>query len=414
MMKMDKMYLRQMLTYINKVYHMGEKIKVLKDKRKRQSFKTSVIATIVLIGFMVQVSSFNRIQSWIKRGKRFKNIFSPGTKLPKIDAIRETMEEFELGSISDMHDGIVKTIFRNKVFRDGTIGGFKVSAIDGVELFESTKKSCEECLTRKINGVMHYFHRSVVCMTVGGDPHIILGQEMLKPKKDGSNKDEGELTGGKRLLDRLHGQYGHFADIIVTDALYMKAPWIKAVLDIQMDAVIRVKEERLNIVKDALGLFKSRKADKEWEVNKNFKVKVWDEDSFEINGLDRSLRFLRFVEYITKDGKTEEKEMWVVTTLSKSTPPEIIWRIMHKRWDIEENGFHTLKTYFHADHCFVHSPVGIEAVFMFMLIAFNLSEMFMFKCLRNFREKKMLRIDLIEDFRDELTAYNYSYLLDTG
>jgi len=37
------------------------------------------------------------------------------------------------------------------------------------------------------------------CLTVGSDPHIILGQEMLEPKKDGSKKDEGEITAGKRL-----------------------------------------------------------------------------------------------------------------------------------------------------------------------------------------------------------------------
>ena len=34
-------------------------------------------------------------------------------------------------------------------------------------------------------------------MTVGKVPHVILGQEMLKPK-DGAVIDEGELTGGKR------------------------------------------------------------------------------------------------------------------------------------------------------------------------------------------------------------------------
>ena len=46
---------------------------------------------------------------------------------------------------------------------------------------------------------MEYFHRSVVCMTVGKAPHVILGQEMLK-SRDGAEKDEGELTGGKRLI----------------------------------------------------------------------------------------------------------------------------------------------------------------------------------------------------------------------
>ena len=75
-----------------------------------------------------------------------------------------------------------------------------VAGIDEVELFSSTKKSCPDCLTRKNRaGEMEYFHRSVVCMTVGKALHVILGQEMLKPR-DGAEKDEGELTGGKRLI----------------------------------------------------------------------------------------------------------------------------------------------------------------------------------------------------------------------
>ena len=34
-------------------------------------------------------------------------------------------------------------------------------------------------------------------MTVGKTPHVILGQEMLKPR-DGAEKDEGELTGDRK------------------------------------------------------------------------------------------------------------------------------------------------------------------------------------------------------------------------
>ncbi|MGO5094144.1 hypothetical protein ACTQ38_17230, partial [Clostridium sp. LCP25S3_F10] len=44
-------------------------------------------------------------------------------------------------------------------------------------------------------------------------------KEMLESKRDGSDKDEGEITGGKRLIKRLYKQYHHFADIIVADAL---------------------------------------------------------------------------------------------------------------------------------------------------------------------------------------------------
>ena len=53
-------------------------------------------------------------------------------------------------------------------------------------------------------------------MIIGKSPHVILGQEMLKPR-DGSGKDEGELTGGKRLIERLKKRHGHFADVIVAE-----------------------------------------------------------------------------------------------------------------------------------------------------------------------------------------------------
>ena len=43
-------------------------------------------------------------------------------------------------------------------------------------------------------------------MTVGKAPHVILGQEMLKPR-DGAEKDEGELTGGKRLVEQLRKRH---------------------------------------------------------------------------------------------------------------------------------------------------------------------------------------------------------------
>ena len=62
-------------------------------------------------------------------------------------------------------------------------------------------------------------------MIIGKSPHVILGQEMLKPR-DGSGKDEGELTGGKRLIEQLKKRHGHFADVIVADALYLNAPFI--------------------------------------------------------------------------------------------------------------------------------------------------------------------------------------------
>ncbi|WP_425446528.1 transposase, partial [Dethiothermospora halolimnae] len=357
----------------------------------------------VLFGFMLQIRSFNRLERWIEKGK-FKKLFSRKTKIPHIDTIRRSLIDFDISSLSDMHNHIIKKAIKNKVFRKGTIDGLKVVAIDGVELFDSTKKCCDRCLTRvDKEGVTHHFHRATVCSTIGSDPHLILGHEMLEPRKDSSEKDEGEITGAKRLIKKLHRNFNHFADIIMADALYCKVSWINEVKSIGMDAVVRVKDKRLNIVKDALAIFKCRQADEEWiaekESNKSIKIKAWDEDNIEMADGETKIRFIKFEEKIKKGDKIEVKEAWIITT-DKVVSVKTLWKIMHDRWHIENNIFHQLKTEWHLDHCFIHSPTGIETVIMFIFMAFNLMQLYFFRCIRTFRKKGMLQIDIIEDLRD--------------
>ncbi|MFR7958931.1 MAG: hypothetical protein ACLU6P_00175 [Roseburia intestinalis] len=38
-----------------------------------------------------------------------------------------------------IHEEMIDIIKRNRVFREGTIGGYVVAGLDGVELFSSTK-----------------------------------------------------------------------------------------------------------------------------------------------------------------------------------------------------------------------------------------------------------------------------------
>jgi len=39
---------------------------------------------------------------------------------------------------------------------------------------------------------------------------------------------------------------------------------------------------------------------------------------------------------------------------------------------------------------------------MFIIMAFNLMQLYFFRCIRGFRKKRMLQIDIIEDLRDEM------------
>lgn len=84
---------------------------------------------------------------------------------------------------------------------NGNIDGWDIGAIDGVEMFTSTSRSCSDCLVRKNKeGEIEHFHRTVVLQKVGGEPRVIYGVEHLKPR-DGTEKGEGEITGAGRLLE---------------------------------------------------------------------------------------------------------------------------------------------------------------------------------------------------------------------
>ncbi len=72
---MSKSYLKQLLTYINKVYDIGEKINTLKNKRVKSPVKTSTITFVVLFGFILQIRSFDQLNHWLKKDK-FKKVIS--------------------------------------------------------------------------------------------------------------------------------------------------------------------------------------------------------------------------------------------------------------------------------------------------------------------------------------------------
>jgi len=430
--------MKKLFYYMNSVFKMNKEVNSLTDKRRNNSsikFKTVIITA--LVGLILQQPSFNAIFTHISFRRRTANLFVKGTKMAKLDAARAIIEMVDLDEIRSMNEQVVETIRRNKVFRGGTIDGLVVAGIDGVELFNSYDKCCEECLERvhnkgKENEKIEYFHRSVVCMTVGDDPHIILGEDMLHPR-DGSDKDEGELTGAKRLVDNLYKRHHHFADVMVGDALYLNAPFINTVTDKGIDVVIRSKDPNRVIMRDALGLIKGKKSSVSFKDKKaKVKVEAWDVKGFEMEGAEKTLRFLQFKETWKKNkrrhvkdgngrktGKTELVEtietrtVWVFTTLENASA-KTIWRIIHKRWDIENNGFRQLKTFYHADHCFDHKAV--ENVFLLNILAFNLREMFLFRRLRKFRDSNRTRIDITSEWSDDLLLYSFHeyFELDTG
>ena len=218
---------------------------------------------------------------------------------------------------------------------------------------------------------------------------------------------EGTI-GGKRLIERLKKRHGHFADVIVADALYLNAPFINILKENGLEGVIRLKDERRMIFQDAERLFKQDEGKKAsfWKGKK--KIEVWDLSGFKMEGCPYKLRVVRYHEQWKENGKETERFMWLVTTRD-AADYRVLWEMMHRRWDIEENGFHQLKTYYHAKHCYCRDAV--ETIFNLIIIGFNVRELYLYRRSRNFAGSGISRKSIKRIFCDELLTEKVKQIL---
>jgi hypothetical protein len=232
-------------------------------------------------------------------------------------------------------------------------------------------------LSVKGEEVVEYYHRGVVFYLVGFRTAIALDVEMLQP-------GEGELTAAQRLLPRVVQSYDRFFKVVLADALFFNAPFFNLCLGLGKEVITVLKDEDRVLFQDALGVF-SFTEPQLWE-EPNQKIWAWDAEGFtSVEGVQIPLRVLRTEEVITRrhrDGKgwvrsneTHHWE-WVTTLPAARLSARLLWQMGHGRWEIENDLFHTLTTYWSLDHCFRHEPTAILNFILTLFIAFVLLQSF--------------------------------------
>lgn len=419
---MSKRWLKDFLRYINKVFLPEGYTKWAKDKRKDPEIKPGTIWVTLLMGFAFQVRSLEELERRAKES--FKKLLPPKQKPPSADTIRHSAVGMELEPIKKLYAEVVNKARRSKMLP--VIGHYRVAAIDGTGIFSSRSRCCPACQQiHHRNGTITYEHKIVTCQIVGGKPPLILGFEPIKP-------GEGETTAAKRLADCLYQEYKHFADIVVVDAGFAKAPFINHLCSKNIHLVVRLKDERMHIVKDAKGIFSRQVAAKKWREDKSatthVEVSAWDEEQFNSwEGAEKPLRVVKIKEvrhgYAIIGGKRREAiekiEILAATTLSKNeAPPELIREIIHRRWEIENTGYHELKGNWNMEHGFIHQEVAFQVILWFMFLAINLFRLFLYRNRRSYADSGYSVREIAEKMRNALEHIrerNLSrYLFDTG
>jgi hypothetical protein len=238
----------------------------------------------------------------------------------------------------------------------------------------------------------------VVFYLVGFRTAIPLDVEMLRP-------GEGELTAAQRLLQRVVKSYGRFFRVVLADGLYFNAPFFNLCLSLGKDVITVLKDEDRVLYQDAQGVF-SITMPQVWEEGKK-KIRAWDAEGFtSAEGIQVPLRVLRTEEILTRRhrrffGWVPEEEThhweWVTTLPAARLSTRLLWQIGHCRWEVENDLFHTLATYWSLDHCFRHEPTAILNFILTLFLAFVLVQSFYHNNLKHLRQVQLTLIALTHE-----------------
>ena len=292
--------------------------------------------------------------------------------MPGADQIANVSEILDGPGLRALLGRLYKRLGRNKVLRP--MRGHRLAVVDGHEINGSYRRCCPQCQPRQImvNGQERtsYDHRAMAFLLVGPGFHFLLDFELLGP-----GEDEGSAA--LRLIERVLTAFPRCFDILLGEGLYPQARLFKLLRRHGKHALVVLKDERRDLLKDARGLFDGW-APHTWTSHPTHyqcwdieHLDSWDSYPEKVRGV-RSLKTTTIRERL--NGQRLERQrtsewVWVTTLPADQVPTATVVAFGHERWRIENEAFNELGTYWHAHHYFHHHSTSITARWLMLFVA---------------------------------------------
>jgi len=375
--------LRRLCSYAKKVYRLPQLLAGVRNRRSQPEIPTRCISSTLWLASLMRASSFLQLQSETAR-RGWQRLTGWSASISD-DALAYALERYDLEDLRQVLVQIHKTLKRNKALESAKINGLLVVALDANEQFHSRHRCCESCCQRtikvkdrdgQIREVTEFYHRQVYAQLHGPDFSLILDLESIRPGED-------EAAAALRLLGRMRRTYGpRFFDLVTVDAWYATEPFFKAVRKLGWPVVAVLKQERYDIYKEATDLSREQ-TPKEMQI-KERQIQLWDLRHLSF-GQSNSMRVVLAQESWEQNHRVGTEKIrqtfqshwrWLLDEQLNGYGPEVIWRIGHQRWGIENHAFNELTQHYHLTHCPHHEPIAIMAWLLFLVLGFTIFELF--------------------------------------
>ncbi len=365
-----------MIRYSEKIFDLSEKIvRGVSDRRSLPRIPTRLLLQSVLGLYWARLGSLHALE--MVRGAPFWKRWL-GQPIASADTVGRVHALLENEGLRRGLQHLYRRLKRNKALRG--VGGWDVAVLDGHEQHASYRRHCSGCLKRIIHTAegeqIQFYHRQVTLMLRGEKIRLLLDVEGQRPGED-------EVATALRLLQRVLQAYPRAFQLLVADGLYAQAPFLNFLITHGKQALLVLKDERRDLYQDVWGLlplltpqqgqYRSRNC-LWWDVSD---LTSWPQVIVPLRVV-RSEETYSVRRQASRQVSQESAEwMWVTTLSAAQASTELVVRLGHARWDIENYGFNELVNDWHADHIYKHHPNAIEAFTLLAFLAYNLFHAFL-------------------------------------
>ena len=381
--------------YLDKVFGFSTLVSALPEGRQSPRHPWKKVFDAVFLSAAMQIPSLLQMEAECGEGALAKRI-GPISD----DTIGYALQRQSPEPLFALSCEIARRLKRNGVLRSDWSRGLVVAAVDGIEICSSFVRCCDACMEReiehKVNGEMRtdiqYYHRIVVVAVVSTPFPIPLG---LRFQKDG----EGEVACALALLQDLDRQLGRrFLDVLVADALYMQAPFVKEVELLGLAWAFTLKENQPELLREAERFTQAAPTGVHTEPGRE--IRYWHLPEVDWPVADRLVQVVKTVRIENRSRVTVSEEDGHRIKHKTATPQEstnfyatnfelgsvsplFIHDFSRSRWRIDTEVFQTITTDCHLKHPAVHQTTALVVLTMIRFLAYTLSLVFYHRQVRS-------------------------------
>ncbi|HYL14241.1 MAG TPA: hypothetical protein VEV41_14460 [Terriglobales bacterium] len=156
------------------------------DSRRAPQIPTFDVVNSLFHTAPLRIPSLNALEGDLKESDFQKLLGYPPTpevKAFSVDVVANVLDKLDVQGLRQALEPVVEKAERNKVFREGSYGGLRCVAIDGLVSYH---RHCPHGLVRwvkvkrsggEVEEVEQYYHRYVVALLLGPVVDVVLGIE---------------------------------------------------------------------------------------------------------------------------------------------------------------------------------------------------------------------------------------------